>query len=324
MPSSDAFPDPMRVATGEVGLSVHAAGAPGAPLVVLLHGWPELAYSWRRQIGPLAAAGFRVVAPDLRGFGASDAPEDVAAYGIDHLVADVEALVDHEGAERAVLVGHDWGGVLAWHFAMLRPERTAGVAALCTPHLPRGGHPPTEVMRHRDGDEHYIVRFQQPGAAEAVFEADLDGFFRFIFTPPPTPADSAASSRPITHLVKQFEDYDPSAPGREPVVGEADRAVFVAAYRRTGFASGMNWYRNLDANWARMDGVDDRVSAPCLMISAERDPILPPHLTRWMDALTPDLERAVLPGVGHWVQWEAPERLNEFLGAWLERRFGGR
>jgi non-specific protein-tyrosine kinase len=122
--------------------------------------------------------------------------------------------------------------------------------------------------------------------------------------------------------MKRFEN--PDAATKAPVVPAADRKVFADAYRESGFQGGLNWYRNMDANWARMEGVDHMIRVPCLMISAERDPILPPDMTRWMDALTQDLEKHVIPGVGHWVQWEAPDAVNTLLGGWLQRRFGAR
>jgi microsomal epoxide hydrolase/non-specific protein-tyrosine kinase len=302
-----------------VELSVHAAGPADGPVVVLLHGWPELAYSWKHQIGPIAEAGFRVLAPDGRGFGGSDAPDSVAAYGIDHLVSDVEGLLDWAGAEKAVVVGHDWGGIVAWHFAMLRPERTRGVVGVNTPHLPHGARKTTESMRDYGGEDHYIVQVQEPGRAEAAFSRNFEDFFAFMFAGPPPAEDLDKLPRSITHLLKRFARYDRSK-ARDIVVPEEDRQVFIDAYAKTGLTGGLNWYRNMDANWARMDGVDHNIDKPALMISAQCDPILPPRLTRWMDDLTRDLERHVIPDIGHWTQWEAPDQLNALLIDWLERR----
>jgi pimeloyl-ACP methyl ester carboxylesterase len=233
-------------------------------------------------------------------------------------VADVEGLIEHEGAETAIGLGHDWGGQLAWSFAQLKPERTAGVISLNTPLLPRGKVSPTEAMRARFGDDYYSLAFQAPGKAEAAFMADLDAFFSVIFSPP----DPTGKAEPATlaNLLGRIERHDRSRD--VAVVPAADRTVFVEAFARTGFTGGFNWYRNLDANWARMEGVDPIVRAPSLMICAERDSILPPEMTRWMDQLTPDLEKHVVPGVGHWTQWEAPEAVSALVGAWLDRRFG--
>ncbi len=315
--SDDTFPPAQRVDVGGAHLSVHAAGPEDGPLVVLLHGWPELAWSWKHQIRPIAALGFRVLAPDSRGFGASDAPDDPAAYRIDHLAADVTGLLDHAGAARAVVVGHDWGGALAWHFAMLRPDRTAGVGALATPHLPRPASPTSEALRARFGDDHYMLRFQEPGLAEARLGPARDELFAAFFAILRAPEERAYPTPSFESFMAQLAHADPAA----SVVPEADRAAFVEAYRRTGFTPGLNWYRNLDANWARMAGVDEVIRAPGLMISAERDPILTPSLTRRMPELVPDLELHVVPGAGHWIQWEAPEAVNALLCGWLERRF---
>lgn len=319
MSSTERFPVAERVNVGEVALSVHAGGRRGAPLIVLLHGWPDLAYSWKNLFPDLAAKGYRVLAPDVRGFGGSDAPAQIERYGVNHLVGDVEGLIDREGAETAVILGHDWGGALAWSFAQLKPQRTAGVISLNTPHLPRGKMPPTAAMRARFGDDYYSLAFQAPGRAEAAFLANLEAFFSVIFSPPPAPG---APSEPVTlaNILSRMERHDPTRD--VAVVPAADRKVFIEAFAKSGFGGGLNWYRNIDANWARMDGVDPVVRAPCLMICGERDPILPPEMTRWMDGLTPDLEKHVIVGVGHWPQWEAPEAVSALVCAWLDRRFG--
>lgn len=314
------FPPAQRVSAGGIELSVHAAGPEDGPAVVLLHGWPELAYSWNRQIAPLANLGFRVLAPDGRGYGASDAPDGVDAYRMDALVSDIDAVLDWAGKDKAVIVGHDWGGIVGWHYAMLRPERLLGVVGVNTPHLPPGDVPPTEAFRAYGGDDHYIVRFQEPGLAEATFGRDLDAFFKFIFTGPPKGTTLDALPVSVTHLLRRFDAFD-SDTARDVVVGDADRAVFAEIYARAGLTGGINWYRNFDANWRRMEGVDQVVRVPCLMVSAELDFMLPPNLTRWMDVLTPDLEKHVIPGIGHWTQWEAPDELNRLLCDWLERRF---
>jgi pimeloyl-ACP methyl ester carboxylesterase len=319
---ADAFPRARRVKVGGVRLSVHAAGPEGGPLVVLLHGWPELAYSWKRQVGPIAALGFRVLAPDGRGFGASDAPKAVEAYGIDHLVADVEGLLDHEKAERAVVVGHDWGGVVAWCFAMLRPGRTAGVAALNTAHLPRSRLPTTEAIRARHGGNHYILRFQEPGVAEGVFGRARDELFSAFFASLTSRQEERAAAADFGSFTSRLKQKGQDAP--PCIIPRQDRRKYVKAYRRTGFSPGLNLYRNMDANWRRMEGVDHVIQAPCLMISAERDPILPPAMTRWMDELVPDLEKHIVPEAGHWIQWEASEAVNALLCGWLGRRFAER
>ena len=323
MTDHPSMPPARRIDLGEVTLSVHLAGPEDGLPVLLLHGWPELALSWASQIEALAGAGYRVIAPDNRGFGASDAPRDVAAYGIDRLVGDISGLLDALGHDRAVIAGHDWGGIVMWHAACLIPERFLGAIGVNTPHLPRGSKPPTEVFTELAGPDHYIVRFQDE-AADDLFAGREDEFFAFIFGAPPPTADLSKLPPSITHLPKRFENFLARGGLKsedDAVVGPELRAAYAEAYRRSGFRGGLNWYRNLDANWARMGGVDHRLSMPCLMISAECDVMLPPKMTAWMPALCKDLELEVIDGIGHWTQHEAPEQLNALMLDWLKRRF---
>lgn len=317
------MPPARRINAGEVTLSVHEAGPETGLPVLLLHGWPELAVSWAAQIEALANAGYRVIAPDNRGFGASDAPEAVEAYGIDNLVGDISGLLDALGIERAVMVGHDWGGILMWHAACLIPERFLGAVGVNTPHLPRGARPPLDVFREMGGEEHYIVRFQDE-TADTLFAGRERDFFDFVFGAPPPSADLAKLPPSITHLPARFERFVARGglKSEDDVVVPGDARIHYAdTYARTGFRGGINWYRNFDANWERMGGVDHRLSMPCLMISAECDFMLPPKLTAWMPALCSDLEMHVIEGIGHWTQYEDPDALNAHLIDWLERRF---
>ncbi len=318
------MPPATRIDVGEVTLSVHLAGPEDGVPVLLLHGWPETAFSWSRQIDVLAGRGCRVIAPDQRGFGYSDAPHEVEAYGVDRLVADLTGLLDALGHEKAVWVGHDWGGILMWMAACLVPERFLGAAGVNTPHLPRGSAPPTEVFREQAGEEHYIVKLQDE-AMDEVFAGREEDFFAFAFGPPPPAEDMDKLPPSVAHLPLRFEKFVARGGLRseaECVIGPEERAAYAEAFRRSGFRGGFNWYRNFDANWARMGGVDHRLAMPCLMIAAECDFMLAPKLTRWMPALCSDLELHVLEGVGHWTQAEAPEELNAFLDEWITRRFG--
>jgi pimeloyl-ACP methyl ester carboxylesterase len=314
------FPAPQRIATNGIELSVHLAGPEAGQPLLLVHGWPELAYSWKNQISVLAEAGYRVIAPDLRGFGGSDCPDGIDAYAIDALIADLTGLLDALGHEKAVWVGHDWGGIITWHAAMLAADRFDGVIGVNTPHLPRGAQPPTEAFREIGGEDHYILRFQEPGFAEGVFEGKEDDFFAFIFGAPPKVGKLEDYYPEITHIPAQFAAFAGRAEKRI-VVRPEDRAVYADAYRKTGFGPGINLYRNFDANWQRMGGVDHRIALPCLMVSAELDFMLPPKLAGWMPALCKDVEFAVLDACGHWTMWEQPDALNGYMLEWLERRF---
>lgn len=323
MSDHPAMPPAETINVGEVVLSVHLAGPEDGVPVLLLHGWPELALSWSAQIAALAAAGYRVIAPDNRGFGASDRPDDIAAYGIDRLVGDISGLLDALGIEKAVIAGHDWGGVVMWHAACLIPERFLGAIGVNTPHLPRGAIPPTEHFRALAGEGHYIVRFQDE-AADTLFTGREADFFAFIFGAPPPSPDLEKLPASITHLPARFERFVARGGLKsedDAVVGPDLRARYADAYRASGFRGGLNWYRNLDANWARMGGVDHRLAMPCLMVSAECDVMLPPKLTAWMPALCGDLQLEVIDGIGHWTQHEAPEALNGLMLNWLGRRF---
>jgi pimeloyl-ACP methyl ester carboxylesterase len=314
------FPAPTRIKANGIELSVHLAGPEDGQPLLLAHGWPELAYSWKNQIQILADAGYRVIVPDLRGFGGSDCPTNKDAYTMDTLVADLTGLLDTLGHESAVFIGHDWGGIIIWHAAMLAKERVAGAVGVNTPHLPRGSEPPTKAFRKMGGDDHYILRFQEPGYAEKIFTGREDDFFAFMMGKPPS-ADRLDGLYPrITHVPKLFERFT----GRDDadiVVSPEDRAYYAAAYRKSGFYGGINLYRNFDANWERMGGVDHRLAMPCLMVSADADFMLPPKLAAWMPALCRDVEFNVIEDCGHWTMWEHPEQLNAILLDWLERRF---
>ena len=314
------LPAPTRIATNGIELSVHLAGPETGPAVLLVHGWPELAHSWKHQIPALADAGYCVIAPDLRGFGGSDCPPDAADYGIDDLVGDLTGLLDALGHDQAIFVGHDWGGIIVWHAAMLAAERVAGVIGVNTPHLPRGSEPPLKAFHEIGGDDHYIVRFQEEGYAESRFTGREDDFFAFMFGRPLSAASAENALPGVSHLPRRFEDFK----GRDEadiVVPAAERAHYAEAYRKTGFASTIHMYRNFDANWERMGGVDHRLAMPCLMVSAERDVFLSPAMTRWMPALCKDVEMHTIEACGHWTMWEAPDSLNRLMLDWLDRRF---
>lgn len=314
------FPPAQKIPANGITHSVHIAGPEDGQPLLLVHGWPELAYSWKNQIPVLAKAGYRVIVPDLRGFGGSDCPEDAAQYRIDILVKDLTGLLDALGHETAVFAGHDWGGIIVWHAAMLAKERVAGVIGVNTPHLPRGAEAPTTYFRAVGGEDHYILRFQEKGYAESRFEGREDDFFAFMFGAPPD-ADKLEGLFPdITHIPRLFEAFS-GRPEDRIVVGPADRKVYADAYRATGYASGINLYRNFDANWQLMGGVDHRLPMPCMLVAAECDFMLPPSLAGWMPALCSDVEVNILEACGHWTMWEQPDQLNAHLLDWLGRRF---
>ncbi|MEU0384271.1 alpha/beta fold hydrolase [Streptomyces chartreusis] len=302
------------------GIRLHIAEQGEGPLVVLLHGFPESWHSWRHQFGPLAAAGFRVVAPDQRGYGGSDHPEDVSAYSILHLVGDVVGLVHALGEERAFVVGHDWGAPVAWHTALLRPDVVRGVAGLSVPPPFRGAQPPLRTMRERFGGRFYWNYFEQPGVAEAEFTADTRATLRKLLYS--ASGDAPDAGRPEQALVDLERGWLADAPDPEVLpawLTEEDLDALTDSYAR-GFTGALNWYRNLDRNWeltAPWQGAV--VSPPALYVYGDRDlvPAFPgtPELIERLPELMPNLRRKplVLPGCGHWTQQERPTEVNEAL-----------
>ena len=306
---------------GAARLAVYEARSDAAatPPVVLLHGFPEIAYSWRAQFAALAAAGRRVLAPDQRGYGRSEAPAEVETYAMRRLAGDLVAMLDEAGIERAVWVGHDWGGAVAWAMPLLHPDRTAGVVGVNTPFTPRPDRDPLEGLRERYGPDMYILFFQQEGAAERLFEADVERTLRWFYRRPAAArAGEGAAGELAIH--KGLARYDPAKDTAALLTSEA-LAVYVDAYRRTGFRGGLNWYRNLSLSWRESEGVAQRITHPALMIAAELDAVLPPRLTGRMGRWVDDLETRVIAGCGHWTQAEKPRELNTLLLDWLDRRF---
>ena len=306
-----------------IRLAYFEAGERRGPPVVFLHGFPELAFSWRHQLRALAAAGRWAVAPDQRGYGLSDAPEAVEAYDMEQLTADLVGLLDHLRVEKAIWCGHDWGGLIGWQMPLRWPDRTAGVIGLNTPFLPRPPVDPIVGFRTLFGSDHYIVFFQQPDAPEAALEADVDKTFRLFMRGPEVIARRAGpedTGRRGFDVQRALERYDPATHG-DTFLPPEDLAVFVESFRRTGFRGGINWYRNFTRNWEGSKGLPHRVPHPALMITAEKDAFLPPVLSTGMELFVPDLDRHMVRGSGHWTQQEKPEEVGRVILDWLERRF---
>lgn len=326
------FPAPEFVTTNGIRLAVRRAGpTPGAgrATVVLLHGFPELAWSWRHQIPVLADAGFSVIAPDMRGYGDSDAPAGQDAYRMAELSADCAGLLDHYGFETAYFVGHDWGALVLWALPFHHPARVAGLCGLNVPFIPRGPVPPTEAFRAAFGPDMYILRFQEEGACEPILERDVDRTMRF-FMRAPNPGSAqggGAFSTPDLDLIRWLEGPEKAWPGR-PFLSEDAFEVFIDAFRRSGFTAPLHYYRNMDANWRDMarfqpDGVPPApLPMPTLMITAELDGVVPPRLARGMEAFFSDYERIDITDCGHWTQQEKPAEVNAALLDWLARKAG--
>ncbi len=287
------------------------------PLVVLCHGWPELSYSWRHQIPALAAAGYHVVAPDMRGFGRTSAPADIGAYTIFDNVGDIVALVEALGEKQAAVVGHDWGAPVAWHCAMFRPDVFTRVAGLSVPPPVRGRGRPLETLRQSGITNFYWQYFQPPGVAEAEFERDVAATMRA------TLAGRRLSSDPAKALFIEdgkgfLSDLDVSRPLPHWLTA-ADLAYFTEAYSKSGFRGGLNWYRNLDRNWElTAPWQDAQIRQPSLFIAGSKDAVITGLIgakrVADMDRVLTDLKgKIILEGAGHWVQQERPDEVNAAL-----------
>ena len=298
----------------DLSLTVHRNGQ--GPAVVLLHGFPEIAYSWRHQIPALAEAGYRVLAPDQRGYGWSDQPEGIESYAMTELVGDVIALLDHDGIEDAVIVGHDWGAMIAPWVGLFRPDRVRGIALLSVPYTPRGEHSMIDHLRANDpeGDFAYILAFQEAGVEE-LFEADpIESLRRMFWTLCGALPDS-------------WSQGDPLPKGLPPHLNQGEFENYYRAFTRSGFENPINYYRNVHHNWAvGRPWTGAKLTMPVTFIAGAKDFVV----ATTDGALAPSVEAMnnwctdlrgihLVDGAGHWVQQEAPDQVNalllDFLGS---------
>ncbi len=292
-----------------------ASAATSKPPVVLLHGFPDIGYTWRHQMDAIAGAGHRVIAPDQRGYGWSDAPEPVDAYGIFDLVGDVIGLLDAEGIERCLLVGHDWGSIVAWHVALMRPDRLAGVALMSVPYQPRTDRSVVDYIRVTDpeGPFSYILAFQELGMAESLMDPDPIEFLRSTHWK----ASKAWASTP-----EAAEDLAPS--GRPPYLDAAELENYGRAFARSGFGGPVNWYRNFQSNWEKTrpwHGAS--IPVPSTFIGGDHDFVVT-SADGGLGSSVADMAHhcvdhrgtTIVPG-GHWAHQEHPGPVNEALLAFF-------
>lgn len=285
-------------------------------MVILAHGFPELAYSWRHQIPALADAGFHVLAPDQRGYGGSSRPEQVEAYDIAALTADLTGLLDDVGAQRAVWVGHDWGAPVAWSAAQLHPDRVAAVAGLSVPPLPRPRVPPTQAFRKIFGENFfYMLYFQRPGVADAELASDPARTMRRMIGGLRPLLDSDAAARMTAPGPMGFIDRLPEPDGLPDWISADELDRYVTEFSRTGFTGGLNWYRNLDRNWEILaDPVAATIDVPALFIAGTADPVLGfTRRDRAGELVTGCYREVMIEGGGHWLQQERPGEVNAAL-----------
>ena len=301
------------------GINVHIAEAGDGPLVLLLHGFPELWYSWRHQLPALAAAGYHAVAPDLRGYGRTDAPEKVEAYSMLNMTADAVGVLDALGERTTVIVGHDWGSPIAWHCALLYPDRFPAVVALSVPYVPRPPVPPLQVMRQvYAGRFFYMLYFQEPGVAEPELEGDVRRTLRVTLY-------AASGDAPAGLGLSQkatdagFLDGMPEPEELPRWLTKDDLDYLVAEFMRTGFRGGLNRYRNMDRDWKELPHLAGaKVQQPALFVAGDRDIVRGFTSIEAMQANVPNLRGVVtLAGCGHWTQQERPDEVSRQLVSFL-------
>ncbi|MEM8983870.1 MAG: alpha/beta hydrolase [Pseudomonadota bacterium] len=310
------WPQARRLAVGDVTLSTHVAG--DGPLVILLHGFPDLAITWQQLLPALVNAGFRVAAPDLRGYGASDCPSDVRAYAIDRLIGDLDGLLAALGYESACFVGHDWGALLLWQYALQRNERVDRLVTLNVPYYPRPSSDPLKGLRRFYGETHYVVDFNNSTAADAVFAADPKQFLRAMYRRLPirrADFESRTGGRPtpFSMLHELAKDVFPG----EPLLTEAELDARVAAFRQTGFTPAINWYRNWTRNWVLTDNTAQRITIPTLFVEAVDDVLVDPTHVQAMHRSIDNLDIWSLADCGHWPHLEHPIAVNKKIVRWL-------
>ena len=318
------FPAPTMIKTNGIDMAVYEAGPRTGLPVVLCHGFPELAYSWRHQLPALAAAGYRVLAPDQRGYGLTSRPTKVEDYDMAHLTGDLAGMLDAFNLKDAVFVGHDWGGFVVWQMPIYQPARVRGVIGVNTPFFPRAPIDPIMGLKALRGENNYVVFFQKPGIADEILGRDVAKTFRFFMRRGAVTAKEFAS---LPQEMKNFElvraiQEDESGWRGELLLNAEEMKFFVDTYAKTGFTGGINWYRNFTRNWEQSGTMEQKVKVPGLMIMAEDDVVLPPSLTDGMERFVPDLERVLIRGSGHWTQQEKPEETSRAMIDWLKKRFG--
>jgi len=327
----DSFSGPTHRFVETNGIRMHLAEQGEGPLVLLCHGFPESWYSWRHQLQALAAAGFRAVAPDMRGYGNTDRPEAIDQYTLLQLVGDMVGLLDALGQETAVIAGHDWGAPVAWHAALLRPDRFRAVIGLSVPFIPRGPDYPSKSYPQADDAVFYQAYFQSPGVAEADLESDVRLTMRgLLYEGSGDAPRPAIRSEQAGHVFMVPRKGGMTANLVNPTslpawLTEDDLEIYVDQFKRTGYRGGLNWYRNIDRNWeltAPFAGLKIRV--PALLIAGDRDVVL---AFRGMDQIIANLpiivpklhKTLILPGCGHWTQQERPQEVNEAMLEFLRR-----
>jgi pimeloyl-ACP methyl ester carboxylesterase len=306
------------------GIRMRVADMGEGPVILFAHGWPESWYSWRHQIKGLAAAGFRVLAPDMRGYGETDAPAPVEDYNSVNLAADMVGILDALDIQQATMVGHDWGAPVATQTVLLHPERFNALILMSVPYGGRGPANPMDGMRAQMGDNFFYMLYhnEEGGVAEAEYDSDPRGLLSRLYQSPDAPRDDPE----VTDPKRAAGGWIPriGAPhGLPDWLSQADLDYYVSQFENAGFRGGVNYYRNIGRNWELTENTNAEVTVPTLFIAGEEDQVIggatKEGLESMMQGVIPDLRDVVLlPGIGHWVQQEAPDETNaaivKFLG----------
>lgn len=305
------FPKPTLISVNGIELEVFEAGKQNAGKpIILCHGWPEHAFSWRFQVPALVEAGYHVIVPNQRGYGTSSCPTAVTDYDIEHLAGDLIALLDYFGYDDATFIGHDWGAFVVWSLTLLHPKRVNKVIALSMPYQERGEKPWVEFIEDFLGKDDYIVHFnRKPGVADAVLEENTSQFLRNLYRKN-EPLKEPEPGMAIINIAKKEK------PLGESLMSDSELAVFITAFESTGFTSSINWYRNLDRNWRILAEVDPIIKQAALMIYGDRD-LIPK--SEKLSVFVPNVEVVNLD-CGHWIQQELPEKTNQVILKWLEQQ----
>ncbi|XP_053316714.1 bifunctional epoxide hydrolase 2 [Spea bombifrons] len=319
--------DPHTVTHGFVtvkaGVKLHFVEMGNGPVICLCHGFPESWYSWRYQIPALADAGYRVIALDMKGYGDSSSPAEIEEYSQEEICKDLVAFLDKLGISQAAFIGHDWGGAVVWNMALFFPERVWAVASLNTPFF--AADPKVKVREKIEANPifDYQLYFQEPGVAEAELERNLERTFKVFFQ---SSSDHSSEQGASVGSLKIFKVRErggllvgaPEDPPLSKMLKESDLQFYVSQFKKSGFRGPLNWYRNMDRNWQwGVSAHNWKILVPALMVTAGKDVVLLPAMTKGMEALIPNLTRGHIEDCGHWTQMERPAAVNEILIKWL-------
>ncbi|MET0335614.1 MAG: alpha/beta hydrolase [Rhizobacter sp.] len=300
------------------GIRMRVAEQGTGPLVLFCHGWPESWYSWRHQIAAVAAAGYRAVAPDMRGYGGTDSPNDIADYNILRLVGDMTELVRALGETEAIVIGHDWGAPVAWHCALMRPDMFRAVVGMSVPYAPPGKIDLLTALEKQGITTFYMQYFQPPGVGEAALEKNVRESLRRVYY---SASGEGPEGKGFSMLKPGHGLLDNTVdPETLPAwLSEADLDYYTGEFERSGFRGPLNWYRNLRLNWAlTMPWRGCSIKQPSMFIAGERDGVLrfpasAAQMAGYPQTLPGLRGNHILPGAGHWIQRERAEKVNELL-----------